>query len=60
MSSAIYKRPAVPLHQLLGRLLVVLWQLGRLSLTLLSQGSSKDPQVQKRLGALLLLSLIHI
>jgi len=60
MSSAIYKRPAVPLHQLLGRLLVVLWQLGRLSLTLLSQGSSKDPQVQKRLGALLLSTLTNL
>ena len=60
MSSAIYKRPAVPLHQLLGRLLVVLWQLGRLSLTLLSQGSSKDPQVQKRLGTLLLKTLTNL
>jgi predicted unusual protein kinase regulating ubiquinone biosynthesis (AarF/ABC1/UbiB family) len=60
MSSAIYKRPAVPLHQLLGRLLVVLWQLGRLSLTLLSQGSSKDPQVQKRLGILLLKTLTNL
>ena len=60
MSSAIYKRPAVPLHQLLGRLLVVLWQLGRLSLTLLTQGSSKDPQVQKRLGALLLITLTNL
>jgi len=60
VSSAIYKRPAVPLHQLLGRLLVVLWQLGRLSLTLLTQGSSKDPQVQKRLGALLLITLTNL
>lgn len=60
MSTAIYKRPAVPLHQLLGRLLVVLWQLGRLSLTLLTQGSSKDPQVQKRLGALLLRTLTNL
>ena len=60
MSSAINKRPAVPLHQLLGRLLVVLWQLGRLSLTLLTQGSSKDPQVQKRLGALLLITLTNL
>jgi predicted unusual protein kinase regulating ubiquinone biosynthesis (AarF/ABC1/UbiB family) len=39
---------------------VVLWQLGRLSLTLLSQGGSEDQEVQRRLGALLLKTLTDL
>ena len=58
--SVIYKRAAVPLHQLLARLVVVLWQLGSLSLSLLSQGGSENPEVQKRLGRELLHTLTDL
>ena len=41
----------------MGRLVVVLWQLGGLSLTLIVQGGSEDRAVQRRLGKRLLHTL---
>ncbi|WP_342453677.1 AarF/UbiB family protein, partial [Synechococcus sp. UW140] len=45
---------------MLARLVVVLWQLGSLSLSLLSQGGSENPEVQKRLGRELLHTLTDL
>jgi predicted unusual protein kinase regulating ubiquinone biosynthesis (AarF/ABC1/UbiB family) len=47
----------VPIHQLLARLAVVLWQLGSLALLFTTQGDSQDQIVQRRLGSRLLHTL---
>ena len=49
-SPAIHRQHPVPLHQLVGRLVVVLWQLGGLSLTLIVQGGSEDRAVSAPFG----------
>ncbi|MEB3240788.1 MAG: AarF/ABC1/UbiB kinase family protein [Synechococcus sp.] len=60
MSPAISRSTPVPLHQLLGRLVVVIWQLGGLALVLSVQGGSQDPAVQRRLGKRLLDTLTSL
>ena len=57
MEPLIATSSAVPLHQLLARLAVVLWQLGSLALLFTTQGDSQDQAVQRRLGRRLLHSL---
>ena len=52
--AAIRPTAPIPLHQLVGRLIVVVWQLLSLTLTLVVQGGSRDSEVQRRLGARLL------
>lgn len=44
-------------HLLVGRLAVVLWQLGSLALALLVQGNSRDPRTQRRLAERILTTL---
>ncbi|MEB3239502.1 MAG: AarF/ABC1/UbiB kinase family protein [Cyanobacteriota bacterium] len=55
--AAIRPTAPIPLHQLVGRLIVVVWQLLSLTLTLVVQGGSRDSEVQRRLGARLLATL---
>jgi predicted unusual protein kinase regulating ubiquinone biosynthesis (AarF/ABC1/UbiB family) len=47
-------------HLLLGRLMVILWQLGSLALALMLQASSRDPSTQSRLAKAILSTLTNL